>query len=294
MTFAASILITGATGTVGSALLELFEAARRPVRAGMRRRDGYAGYGDPVELDFTRPETFAPALQGVRQLFLVRPPAIARVRKYLYPFVEAAEAAGVRQIVFLSVQGADKNPFVPHRQVERRLIDSPISQVLLRPSFFMQNLTTTHREEIRERDELFVPAGKGKTSFIDVRDIAAVAYAALDEPQLHRDRAYTLTGSRALGYHEVAETLSGVLSRRIRYAEPSLLEFALRKLGEGNAPLFVLVMCGIYTVSRLGLAAGTTPTVEHLLGRPPISFEQFAEDHASCWRPTSEQNPAVA
>ena len=145
---APAVLVTGATGNVGGALVRLFEAAGRPVRAGMLApervalREGVV----TVPLDFTQPATFDAALRGIRRLFLIRPPAISDVKATLFPFIEAAERAGVAHVVLLSLQGAEKNPVVPHRKVEKRLLASPLAWSFLRPSFFMQNLLTKHRE----------------------------------------------------------------------------------------------------------------------------------------------------
>lgn len=91
-----------------------------------------------AQLDFARPRTFGPVLDGVRALFLMRPPALANTRKYIDPFVDAAEAAGVRHVVFLSLLGAEKNPLLPHRRVEKHLEASGLGWTFLRarvPSF---------------------------------------------------------------------------------------------------------------------------------------------------------------
>jgi len=148
----------------------------------------------------------------------------------------------------------------------------------------MQNLSTTHRREIVERNEIFVPAGNGRTSFIDVRDIAEVAALALSS-DAHRNQAYELTGSEALTYYEIADILTEVLGRRITYKDPSMLRFLWRKRIQEDMPLgFVTVMIALYTVAKLGKAAGLTDTLPHLLGRPPITFRQFAEDYRAVWK----------
>lgn len=279
-------LITGATGNVGAALVEQFQRDGRSVRAGVREpaRDLLRlGAGvEAVALDFRDPATFAPALAGMRAVFLVRPPALADVEATLVPFLEVAEPAGVRHVVFLSLQGADRNPLAPHRKVEQWLAASGLAWTFLRPSFFMQNLSGVHRDEIRRRDEIFVPAGRGRTAFVDTRDVAEVAYLALTEAD-HEGQAYTLTGAEALTYGDVADILSDVLGREIRYADPSLWAFWRRQRAEGTPAGFAAVMMALYTVCRLGLAGGVTDALPRLLGRPPRSLRAFAEDHRACW-----------
>ncbi len=278
------VLVTGATGNVGSEVVRLLRGGKSSVRAAVRDpgRVEPAGGVEYAPFDFTRPETYARALRGVDRLFLVRPPAISNTRRYVNPFVDAAKAAGVGHIVFLSLLGAEKNPVVPHRRIEDYLKASGVSHTFLRPSFFMQNLSTVHREDIKDCGEVFVPAGKGKTSFVDARDVAAAAAKVLTEPG-HENRAYPLTGAEALDYYEVANTFANVLGRRVVYSRPSVVRFARTMLGKGLPPAFVLVMCGIYTTARLGLAGTVTRDTARLLGRPPATLRRFVEDYRRCW-----------
>ncbi|HEU4324560.1 MAG TPA: SDR family oxidoreductase [Roseiflexaceae bacterium] len=279
------ILVTGATGTVGAEVLAELQRVGAPVAAAVRdvgrARRALGDQIDCVPFDFAQPATYDGALAGVRRLFLMRPPAIGDARQ-LSPLIAAAQRAGVEHVVFLSLLGAERNPVVPHHGIEQELLASGMDWTFLRASFFMQNLSTTHRDDIRDGDVIFVPAGDGRTSFIDARDIGAVGALALTDDR-HRNRAYPLTGDAALTYSEVAELLSQALGRPIRYPRPSLAAFALRMRSRGLPWPFILVMCGIYTTARLGLAGAVTPDTAQLLGRPPISVARFAQDYRSSW-----------
>ena len=103
----------------------------------------------------------------------------------------------------------------------------------LRAGYSMQNLTTVHLAEVRDRDEVFVPAGDGRTAFVAVRDLAAVAVLALTGPG-HERRAYELTGTSAPTYDEVAAVLTDVLGRRIRDARPGRCGTSGRSCGGGS------------------------------------------------------------
>jgi len=127
-----------------------------------------------------------------------------------------------------------------------------------------------------------VPAGNGATSFVAAGDIAAVAAETLAEPG-HEGQAYDITGPEALTYHEVARILSDVLDREITYDEPSLIEFARHSRRQGRDWPFVIVMAGIYTTSRVGLAGRVTDVIERLLGRPPRTFRDWAEANAAAF-----------
>ncbi|UYZ60878.1 SDR family oxidoreductase [Hymenobacter latericus] len=283
------ILLTGATGNVGAAtlahLLQTPNVASRLVAA---VRPGAAASLPEgvatVPLDFTDPATYQPALQGIERLLLVRPPELSDVRRYLRPFIERAQLSGVRHVVFLSLQGAQYNWFAPHHKVEADLRRSGMGWTMLRPSFFMQNLSTTHRFDIRDNHQILLPAGQGRTAFIDVRDIGTVAARVLLQPGELPNAAYELTGAEALTYGEVAATLTQVLGRPIRYRAAGIGEFRQHMLAHGFAPAFINVMIGIYSVARLGLAARVTNTTAELLGRAPITFRQFAHDYRSSWQ----------
>jgi uncharacterized protein YbjT (DUF2867 family) len=279
------ILVTGATGNVGREVIRLLREQACEIRAAVRdRAKAHSILGnsvDTVTFDFTVPDTFTPALTGVQKLFLVRPPAIANVRQHIAPALQAAQQAGVEQIVFLSLLGGDRNRVIPHYTIERTIEKLGIPATFLRASFFMQNFNTTHQEEIRS-GELLMPAGQGRTSFIDIRDIAAVAVKTLIENG-HQHQAYSLTGSEALTYKEVANIFTSVLDKPIHYANSSLLKFIIMMRRKGLPLNFVLVMAGIYTTARFGLAGTITDDVPRLLQRDPIRLKQYVKDYRSSW-----------
>jgi uncharacterized protein YbjT (DUF2867 family) len=280
------IMVTGATGNVGLEVIRLLQEHDCHICAAVRNPDQakqiLGNNIDFVQFDFTNSDTWANAFERVNKLFLVRPPNLANVRKQIAPVLNAAKLSGVEQVVFLSIQGAERNQIVPHSKIERYINQLGIPATFLRAGFFMQNLNTIHREDIKTRGELFMPAGNGITSFIDVRDIAAVAVRALIEDG-HSSRAYTLTGSEALTYYKVAEIFTEVLGKSIRYANPSVLNFIFQMRARGLPMSYVLVMVGIYTTARLGLASGITSDTEQLLGHPPLTMRQYVEDYREFW-----------
>lgn len=279
--------VSGATGNVGAQVVEQLLARGVTVRAGDlsvgRLAERFGEDIQAVPFDFGRPETFAPALQGVQGMFLMRPPQITDVEKYMFPAVDAAVSAGVQQIAFLSLIGIEENTRVPHYKVEQYLKSGPINYTFLRASFFMQNLNTTHREEIRQHDEIYIPVGKARTSFIDVRDIAAVAALALTEAG-HANQAYELTGGEALDYYQVAELFTEILGRKITYKDPALWQYATYQLRRGQPLGYTLVTAWLYNNTRRGMAARVTGEVLRLLGRPPITMRQYIQDYRDYWQ----------
>lgn len=279
------VLVTGATGTVGrhltAALLARGERPRRALHAPDAVDDG----SEACRFDFADPATWEAALDGVDRIFLMRPPAIADVKGVIRPFVERAARLPLRQVVVLSLMGV--NPAMPHWQLERAVKTAGLPWVMLRPAYFMQNLETALRTEIRDHDRLRLAAGDGRTSFVDTTDIAGVAALALSEPASHRDTAYTLTGGEALSWGAVASTLSAELGRPIHY-EPIGLRAARRALlAAGHPKAYVNVQGLIDVVTRAGLAAKVTGEVERLLGRPPRTLSEYVHANRDLWRPAA-------
>jgi len=279
------ILITGATGNIGREVLNnLLEKGHKVRATAINAEDArrIPESAQTVIFDFSNPQTYSTALTGIKKVFLMRPPHITDIEHTLNPFVDVAKSRGVNQIVFLSLLGVEDNPRVPHYAVEQHILESGIPYTFLRPSFFMQNLNTTHRQEIAEDSEIFIPVGDAKTSFIDARDVGAIAAQTLTEGG-HTNQAYDLTGPEALDYFQVAEIFTDVLGRDITFREPSLPAFIWRTWRRGTPLPFALIMGMLYNATKKGLADVVTNQVEYILGRQPITFRQYVEDYQSAW-----------
>ena len=280
------ILVTGALGNVGAEVVSGLLAKGQSIRvADIDAAKLMKTFGNSVEVvpfDFSNPETYPAAFKDVQQMFLMRPPRITDVKRYIFPAIDAAKQAGVKHIVFLSLIGIEKATFVPHYKVEQYLQQINLQTTFLRCSFFMQNLNTTHRREIAERNEIFVPVGKAKTSFIDVRDIGTVAAVALTEAG-HAGRNLDLTGSERLDYWEVAKIMSEVLGRTITYRNPNPLQFLIETVRRGTPFRYALVMAVLYTSTRFGMADHVTNEVERMIGHQPITFRQYVQDYRDAW-----------
>lgn len=282
----ADILVLGALGNVGTEVVKSLVARGAKVRAAGHFPEKIAErFGKEVEavyFDFLKPESFAGAFAGIRAMFLMRPPQISNIKRDMFPALEAARRAGVGHVTFLSLIGIENNKIVPHYKVETFLLESGQAYAFLRCSFFMQNLNTTHRDEIRRDDEIFVPVKDAKTSFIDVRDIGAVAAITLTEAG-HSNKAYDLTGPEALDYYQVADSFTKILGRKITYRNPSPGAFFLRQLRRRQPLMFALVATWLYSNTKSGMADVLTGEVKRILGREPITMEQYIRDYSDSW-----------
>ncbi|PYQ08129.1 MAG: NAD(P)-dependent oxidoreductase [Acidobacteria bacterium] len=276
------ILVTGASGTVGSEVLKALVARRAPVRAGYRTRRPELPAGvEAVPLDYDRPETIRPALEGVGTIFLIST-TVAPEKKV----VDAARRAGVRRVVKLSALRAVEEEFVFgrwHRAVEKHIEASGLAWTFLRPNGFMQNVVTYMAGTIRSHAAIYSSAGNGAVSHVDVRDLAAVGAAVLAESG-HEGQAYDLTGPAALTYTQVAEILSRVLARPIRYVPISPEQYKQGALAAGTPETYADALVDLNRYYAEGKMSEITPTLRLLSGRDPTPFEQFARDHAELLR----------
>lgn len=288
-TSAQRILVTGAVGNVGREVVRALAAKGLSVRAAdLSVPTIQAMHGDSVEaahLDYEKEETFEPAIEGCSSLFLVRPPHIACMESTLLPFLDTATKRGIDHVVFLSVAGAATNKLVPHHAVERHLAEKNTSHTLLRPGFFAQNLGVAYREDIAHDGRLFLPAGRGRVAFVDIRDVAELAAIILEDPSVHRGAAYTCTGPEALSFEETARLMTDVIRRPIRYEAASIAGY-VRHLHVRGLPL---AQIAVQTVLHVGLRFGQSekidPTLERLLGRRPRTLATYVRESAELWAP---------
>jgi len=288
----AMILITGATGNIGSALLEQYRAKGAPsggVRALTRGADKVAelraGGVEAAIGDFDHPDTLPAALEGV-DAALLNSGGDPRQAEGQNAFIDAAKRAGVRRIVKISALGASADsPIVFgrwHAETEAYLKASGLEWTILQPSGFMQNLLQD-APGIAATGTLYAPAGDGRVGWIDVRDIAAVAAVALSDGG-HTGQTYPLTGAQALSWAEVAQALSTATGKEVRYQDVPPEAFGATLRGHGVPEFLVGALLSLYAVYRAGYAATVTDDVRRVTGSAPRTLAQFAADHAAAFR----------
>ena len=272
-------LVIGASGQIGSTLTDLLAAQGQTVRRATSRAATQTG---EVTVNLLTGEGLAAALAGADQLFLMSPPGFAQQHELLIPAIDAAKAAGVRKVLMLSAMGANADDNIPLRRAELHLERAGMAWNVIRPNWFMQNFHTFWLHGIQNQGQIFLPVGDAKGSFIDTRDIAAVA-AQLLSSEHFVNAAHDLTGSEALDHHQVAAILSKAAGRPIGYTD--IPNEAMREglLGAGlpaDYADFLLVILGAF---KAGFAERTTDAVSRITGRAPIRLEQYAQDFKAHW-----------
>jgi uncharacterized protein YbjT (DUF2867 family) len=282
------ILVTGATGTVGSELLRLLSEAGADTRALTRNppkaqpRPGITW----VAGDLARPETLTTAFEGAQKVFLLTSYYEDMVTLQ-HNAIAAAHAAGVTHVVKVSAFAASDHSRAPigrwHYQVEKELQESGMGWTILRPHHFMQNLLA-QAEYIVKDGVVYSASGDGLIPYIDPRDIAAVAFVTLTQPG-HVGKKYVLTGGEAISYRQAAEIIGATIGKPVRFVDESPEQARARRVREGLPPAVIESALAIAAYQRAGGKTVTiTNTVAELTGRPPRTVGDFVREHADAFR----------
>ena len=281
-----TILITGATGNIGTELTKLLAARKIPFRAMIRSAEDARTFSgmenaETAVADFDDAQTVADALKGIERAFLLTNSSEAAETQQK-TFVETANKAKVKHIVKLSQWSADEDSPVRflryHAAVERKIVDSGLNYTFLRPNLFMQGLLG-FRDSIVNQNKFYAAIGEARISAVDVRDIAAAAAAALTEDG-HAGKIYSLTGAEALSHEQMAEKLSTALNRKIEFVDvsPEAMREALKNAGFPDWQADGLIED--YAHYARGEAAEITSGVVDATGVNPRTFDEFARDYA--------------
>ncbi len=281
------ILVTGASGSTGSAIVRALTARRAPVRAMVRRPPSEGTFPAEVETvvaDFDDQESMAAALAGVSRAYLVTPSS-EQAQEQQVRFVDQAVRSGVQRLVVLSQLGAELTSPVRflhyHAAVEQHIRSLDIDYTFLRPNLFFQGLLA-FAGPVTEQHRFFAPIGTATVSAIDVRDIAEVAAVTLTDHGHHRV-TYTLTGPAAITHAEMADALSAALGRAITFHDAPPEAFAAALQGV-LPPWQVDGLLEDYAHYRRGEATPVSTAVTDVTGIPPRDISQFARDYADRFR----------
>lgn len=283
----AMLFVVGASGRMGGAVLRF---AQTDTRGGSRSGKAIAHATETERFDLGEPATVRDALNGCDTLFVMRPPATT-TRQPFDTLMQAASSTGIRHVICASVYGAGDSRVLPHRHMEAAVRKSGLPFTFLRPADFMQNLVDVHATSIRERQEIAVPAGKGRSAFLDVDDIGRATTAILDDRERHSGSAYDLAGPQAPGFKRIAQMMTEELGPpQIRYRPVSISQFLYEQIRSGTPGTMAMVMAALYTVQRLGRAAPVSQDFAELTNEAAGTFRDFLRRHRSSFN--NDPHPA--
>jgi uncharacterized protein YbjT (DUF2867 family) len=205
--------------------------------------------------------------------------------------VREAKKAGVKYIVKQSVMGADAEPEITptpirlHRQAEKIIEESKIPFTFLRSNSYMQNFVNFYSHSVKTQGAFYVPAGDARISFVDVRDIAAIAVHALTSTNSkHEGKAHNITGGEALSHGQAAEILSEQLGKKVNYINVSDEDARKGMKDMGMDEWIINSIIELFEFAKAGHWSAISPVTEQITGNKPISFSQFASDNAASFK----------
>ncbi len=274
----AKILVTGATGTVGKAVISALTEKGAAFVAGVRNEIEAAKKLPAGTLttafDFTNPETFETATAGVDRVFLLGPPLQHNLDEVLLPFINFLKAKNLLRVVYLSALKVDEVAELPfHKHITEKLIADGFELTIIKPSFFAQNFRNYEYDNITQRGITFTVAGTGKVGFVDAHDIGRCIAAVLTN-EGHIGKTYELTGPESLSHFDAAKLLSEVTGKTIVYPQPSHADYR-NALAAAGAPAFIAeYMINVYSIIADNKVDFITNDVELLTGQKPTSLKE--------------------
>lgn len=273
-----NILVTGATGNVGKAVLE--QLHKRPGHANItaavrdikRGKEKLGPHQNCILFDLEK--GIYPDL-GFDTIFLVRPPQIAD-QALFEKFLRQIDPQ--TRVVFLSVQGADTRAYLPHAKIEKVIKSLGLPHHFLRPSYFMENILTTLWEELSTNKRIFMPSGNLEFNWIAIEDIAEVgARALLGEVS---QTEITLTNTERHGFEAVVELINRHCGTDLIYTSPSLIQFVTYSIRQGQPLSYTLVMLLLHYLPRFSRQQDpVSQDFEDITGRPPTTIDTFIKAH---------------
>lgn len=277
------ILITGTTGNVGCEVIHyLFEQqTQHVIVAGVRNIEKanvqFSNYPklQYVPFNFEDPTSFSNAFAGVDILFLLRPPHIADIETYFKPLLMAAKDMNIKKIMFLSVQGAERSKVIPHHKIEALIKEYNFDYLFLRPSYFMQNLTTTLAHDIKNKRKIILPAGNAVFNWIDIKNIGELAAKMLNQIDNFLNQAIEITGGENESFSTIVDLINNEIPDKISYDNANPFRFYQIKKKDGMSKGMIMVMIMLHFLPRFQKAPNISDVYEKICGKKPTLLKEF-------------------
>jgi uncharacterized protein YbjT (DUF2867 family) len=275
------ILVVGGRGTVGTELIKQLKSQGYRTRA-TTGKPAVTNVKDNVHLNLVTGEGVHAAFEGVDRAFFLSPPGYTDQYALLSPLIQEAKRRGLKKVVMMTAMGANSNEASPFRRAEVDLEKSGLAYNIIRPNWFMQNFNSFWIQQINELGEIQLPAGEAKVSFIDARDIAAVA-AKLLTTSAHDQKDFDLTGHESYNHTQVANAISKATGREIKYVENTPTKFKENLLSAGLPKDYADFLVLIFGFLKEGYNAGTNNNIKDITGQQPRSLKQYVDDFKNSW-----------
>jgi NAD(P)H dehydrogenase (quinone) len=276
------ILVTGSTGTFGSHVAKALQQQKTNFKAagrGSEKINELLGKGISfAKFDWENPHSFENLFNEITEIYLVSPPNSNSFPEQVVPFLKKAKEKGVKFIALSTVFGTEANKEGALYKTELAVQNSGIDYAIMRPNFIFQNFINYDLGAVKS-GSIYLPSGDGKTSYIDVRDVAEVIVEILKNSKNHSRKIYNITGSEALNHEAAAKIFTEVLRTEVKNINPTEAEYK-HTLTSYNLPeATVDFMAMLYSFIKAGYFTTITHDFENITGRKPKTFKDFVSDY---------------
>jgi uncharacterized protein YbjT (DUF2867 family) len=278
------ILVTGSTGTFGSHVIKALQKKKINFKAAAQSIANVKQVLGPdvqaVAFNWKNQETFGGLFNGITGAFIISPSASTTFHHELAPLLEEAKRAGLPFIVLATVFGADANKEGAHYLAEELVKKSGIPYTIVRPNFIFQNFINYDLAAVKS-GSIYLPTGIGKTSYVDVRDVAKAIAVIFSSPEKFKSKTFTLTGSESLSHTQAAGIFTNVLGRPVVNVNPTEEEYKKTLLSFNVPAPAVEFFAMLYGYIKAGYFEAITNDLETITGEKPTAFSSFVKDFAS-------------
>jgi uncharacterized protein YbjT (DUF2867 family) len=280
-----TIFIIGATGNIGLEVVKFLikNKSKNKIVVGVRNiekaKKVFLNYPklNYIYFDFEKTDSFKEAFKNIDSIFLLRPPHISDVDKYFKPLIKEIKNSQIKETIFLSVQGVEKSKVIPHNKIEKLILEYKLDYIFIRPSYFMQNLTTTLINDIKVKRKIILPSKKAKFNWIDIKNIGEVVAILFDRFSEFKNQAYDLTGYENENFYEVTKIINNIIKSPIKYESVNPIKFFMIKKKEKMVKGMIMVMILLHFLPRFQKEPIISNFYEKLTGKKPSTLKEFIE-----------------
>lgn len=273
------LIITGATGNVGKAIIKSNLIAKENLYACTRNSTKpLTGDVDKeiklLQFNFDKVEDFI-IPDDADAIFLMRPPQISNPD--VFDELLSMLAKKKLLVIFLSIQNAEHQEYTPHRKIEHKIINSGLDFIFIRPSYFMDNLTTTLLPELLEHNRIYLPSDHIKFNWIDTLDIGEIIATAFNNKQKYINTALEITGTESFDFYQTIDIINTELNTHFSFSNPTLISYLVYQIKKATPITYILVMILLHWLPKFRKQPSTTTTFMDIMNKPPRKLREFVE-----------------
>lgn len=286
------LIVTGASGNIGRAIIASNIVKKENIYACVRKPKNQSESSifkgvQLLEFDFEKTDEFD-IPNDASAIFLMRPPHISNPSVFDELLLKVFKEKLL--VIFLSIQGAENKEYTPHRKIERKIIEAGLNYVFIRPSYFMDNLTTTLLPELIERNRVFLPSGRLKFNWVAATDVGAVISTVFLNQEKYKNKSLELAGLETIDFYEVINIINAELCSNFTFSNPNILSYLLYVTKKRMPLTYVLVMLLLHWLPKFGKPTVVRNDFVEIMSRQPIKLNDYVRKNRDAFLNSSDKS----